>query len=301
MEGRGRYGHGVTGDRAPEVSVVILTTGAATRRVACRRRQRTSSGRSDRRDRGRRQRHVGRPRTAERRSGRIVSSAENLGIPGGRNFGATQAVAPVVAFLDDDARLIEVDTLAASASAFAANPQLGVVALRIVDDDGQTARRHVPRVGAGGADRSGRRPPSWVALSSSAAKRSSGLADIQPTSDMRWRRPISPCASSTTAGRSSTRAPAVVHPRTDPTRHPEAASRTMRSCVWLAYRNLPAPLAVVYVANWLVISAIRQPGQLAELFQGIGDGWSTRPRGQRAPIRWRTVVRLTRLGRPPIV
>ena len=155
MEGRGRYGHGVTGDRAPEVSVVILTTGArpAELRAAVDSALRqdgpiveivvVANGTSA---------DLGLPSDDRVR---IVSSAENLGIPGGRNFGAAQAVAPVVAFLDDDARLIEVDTLAASADAFAANPQLGVVALRIVDDDGQTARRHVPRVGAGGADRSG--------------------------------------------------------------------------------------------------------------------------------------------------
>ena len=86
------------------------------RRVACRRRQRTSPGRSDRRDRGRRQRHVGRPRTADDDRVRIVSSAENLGIPGGRNFGADAGVAPVLAFLDDDARLIEAGHVGSRAS-----------------------------------------------------------------------------------------------------------------------------------------------------------------------------------------
>lgn len=292
----------MTGDRAPEVSVVILTTGArpAELRAAVDSALRqdgpiveivvVANGTSA---------DLGLPSDDRVR---IVSSAENLGIPGGRNFGATQAVAPVVAFLDDDARLIEVDTLAASARAFAANPQLGVVALRIVDDDGQTARRHVPRVGAGGADRSG---PATAFLGGAVVIRREAFerAGRYPT-DFRYAMEETDLAlrlvdDGWTIQYEST--PAVVHPRTDPTRHPEAASRTMRNRVWLAYRNLPAPLAVVYVANWLVISAIRQPGQLAELFQGIGDGWSTRPRGQRAPIRWRTVVRLTRLGRPPIV
>ena len=115
MEGRGRYGHGVTGDRAPEVSVVILTTGArpAELRAAVDSALRqdgpivevvvVANGTSA---------DLGLPSDDRVR---IVSSAENLGIPGGRNLGATQAVAPVVAFLDDDARLIEVDTLAASA------------------------------------------------------------------------------------------------------------------------------------------------------------------------------------------
>ena len=37
----------------------------------------------------------------------------------------------------------------------------------------------------------------------------------------------------------------------------------MRNRVWLAYRNLPAPVAVVYVANWFVIATLRQPRRSA--------------------------------------
>ena len=232
MEGRGRYGHGVTGDRAPEVSVVILTTGArpAELRAAVDSALRqdgpiveivvVANGTSA---------DLGLPSDDRVR---IVSSAENLGIPGGRNFGATQAVAPVVAFLDDDARLIEVDTLAASAEAFAANPQLGVVALRIVDDDGQTARRHVPRVGAGGADRSG---PATAFLGGAVVIRREAFerAGRYPT-DFRYAMEETDLAlrlvdDGWTIRYEST--PAVFHPRTDPTRHPEAASRTMRNRV----------------------------------------------------------------------
>jgi hypothetical protein len=71
--------------------------------------------------------------------------------------------------------------------------------------------------------------------------------------------------------------------------------------VWLAYRNLPAPLALWYVANWFVVSAIRQPHRAGDLARGIADGWRTRPRASRAAIRWHTVARLTMLGRPPIL
>ena len=116
MEGRGRYGHGVTGDRAPEVSVVILTTGARPLEL------RAAVDSALRQDgpivevvvvANGTSADLGLPSDDRVR---IVSSAENLGIPGGRNLGATQAVAPLVAFLDDDARLIEVDALAASAA-----------------------------------------------------------------------------------------------------------------------------------------------------------------------------------------
>jgi GT2 family glycosyltransferase len=95
--------------------------------------------------------------------------------------------------------------------------------------------------------------------------------------------------------------PAVVHPHTDPARHPAAAERTMRNRVWLAYRNLPAPLALCYVANWFVIAALRRPRRVGDLVRGVGGGWRGRPRAERRPIRWRTVARLTRLGRPPVV
>ncbi len=94
---------------------------------------------------------------------------------------------------------------------------------------------------------------------------------------------------------------AVVHPRSDPSRHPGAAAQTMRNRVWLAYRNLPAPVAVAYVVDWFVISTLRQPRLAGDLLDGARDGWRTRPRRQRKPIGWRTVARLTRLGRPPIV
>ena len=51
--------------------------------------------------------------------------------------------------------------------------------------------------------------------------------------------------------------PAVFHPATEPGRHPRAAEHTMRNRVWLAHRNLPAGLAVLYVLDWLAISAAR--------------------------------------------
>ena len=105
------------------------------------------------------------------------------------------------------------------------------------------------------------------------------------TSTTRWRRPTLPFGlidGGWTIRYDGT--PAVIHPRTDPSRHPDAAERTMRNRVWLAYRNLPAPLAAVYVANWFVISALRRPRSSARCSARCRDGWRTRPAGQRAPI-----------------
>jgi len=302
MDECGRYRHGVTGNRSPDVSVVILTMG---NRPAQLRAAVDSALRQD----GVKVEVVvvanGAPAElgipADKRV-QVVVSRDNLGIPGGRNLGAAAAGATVIAFLDDDARLSGPGTLTASVRALAAEPHLGVVALRIVDEDGGTARRHVPRIGARSAERSG---PATAFLGGAAVIRRAAFERVGGyAGDFHYAMEETDLAlrlvdDGWTIRYDST--PAVIHPLTDPSRHAEATTRTMRNRVWLAYRNLPAPLAVVYVANWLVISALRRPHQLIELLGAIRDGWRTRPAGQRAPIRWGTVVQLTRLGRPPIV
>jgi GT2 family glycosyltransferase len=233
---------------------------------------------------------------------RIVAAAANNGVPGGRNLGAQHAQGALLAFLDDDARFTDDDVLARATDAFDADERLGAVALRIVDEDGTTARRHVPRIGSRGPDRSGavtsflggacviRR----TAFDDAGRYASAFFYAMEETDlalrllDRRWTIRYDG-------------APAVVHPPTDPARHPAAAERTMRNRVWVAYRNLPAPLAVAYVLDWLAISIARGPRRASALVRGTLDGWHSRPRGQRNPISWRTVARLTRLGRPPIL
>jgi GT2 family glycosyltransferase len=231
----------------------------------------------------------------------VVETERNLGVPGGRNVGAAHAVGPLLAFLDDDARFVDEDALARCARLFRDHPRLGVVALRIVDEWGQTARRHVPRVGAGGADRSG---PVAGFLGGAVVIRAAAFDDAggypgsftyaMEESDLALR----------LVDRGWTihyeRGPAVFHPATDPGRHARAAEHTMRNRVWLAHRNLPAPVAVLYVLNWLSISALRDPGNAVSVLRAALAGWRTR-QGPRAPIRWSTVARLTRRGRPPII
>ena len=233
---------------------------------------------------------------------RVVETPDNLGIPAGRNRGADEARAPLLAFLDDDARLTTPGVLARCARAFDADPDLAVVALRIVDDDGETARRHVPRIGS---RRPGRSGPVTSFLGGAAVVRRRAFAEVggyagefgyaMEETDLAFRL----LDAGWTIRYDGT--PAVVHPRTDPSRHPGAAERTMRNRVWLAYRNLPAPVAVGYVVNWMAIAAVRRPRAAGALARGVMDGWRTRPRAERSPIRWRTVAHLTRLGRPPVV
>ena len=231
----------------------------------------------------------------------VVDVATNAGIPGGRNLGADRATAPLLAFLDDDATFIDRDVLSRCVAVFDSRPHVGVLALGIVDENGTTARRHVPRVGSRGGGRAGRVS---LFLGGACVVRASAFREVggyaaefiyaMEETDLALRL-VDHGWELRYDGR-----PAVSHPATDPSRHPEAAARTMRNRVWLAHRNLPAPLAVLYVANWLAISGLRHPRQFMALARSAVAAWRTRP-GPRQPIRWRTVLRLTRWGRPPVI
>jgi GT2 family glycosyltransferase len=99
-------------------------------------------------------------------------------------------------------------------------------------------------------------------------------------------------------------APDVVvhHPATSPTRHAVYYRLNARNRVWIARRNLPLPVAVAHLLVWtlLTVARVRSPGPLRTWFAGFWEGLTT-PCGRRRPIRWRTVWRMTRAGRPPLL
>lgn len=92
------------------------------------------------------------------------------------------------------------------------------------------------------------------------------------------------------------------HPRTSPARHAVYHRMTARNRVWLARRHLPAPLVPVYLGVWtvLTVARTRSASGLRAWFGGFAEGLRTDP-GPRRPMRWRTVARMTSLGRPPVV
>ncbi|MFC7713930.1 hypothetical protein [Nonomuraea recticatena] len=94
----------------------------------------------------------------------------------------------------------------------------------------------------------------------------------------------------------------LAHPATDPARHAGFHRLIARNRVWLAYRRLPAPLIPLYPVIWTLLSAarIRSRANLAVWFAGLLEGLKG-GHGQRRPMSWGTVLRLTRAGRPPIV
>jgi GT2 family glycosyltransferase len=234
---------------------------------------------------------------------RVLGAGRNLGIPEGRNVGAREVAGDLVAFLDDDAWIVGDDMFARAAERFAAEPDLGIVSLRIIDPDGRpTARRHVPRlrvgdpaVGSevttflGGAcivrravfDQVG-----WLPGDFEYAHEETSLA--WRALDAGWRIRY--------AGDL-----AIHHPATPPGRHARYHHLTARNRVLLARRHLPWAVAAAYLSLWTAATLLRagRDGVVPSL-QGFADGFR-HPRGERRPISWRTVAHMTRLGRPPIL
>lgn len=240
---------------------------------------------------------------------RTIELPENLGIPGGRNvgieaFGPSGADVDALLFLDDDGLLPLTDTAELCRRAFEADPELGIISFRIADPDtGVTQRRHVPRLRASDPLRSSR---VTTFLGGANAVRTKVIADVgalpgqffyaHEETDLAWR--------ALDAGwMIDYRADMVLnHPTTAPSRHAVYHRMVARNRVWLARRNLPAPLVPVYLGVWLLLTLLRKPSgpALKAWFGGFREGWST-PCGTRRPMSWRTVWRLTRLGRPPVI
>ncbi|MEU9416644.1 glycosyltransferase [Streptomyces sp. NPDC048272] len=240
---------------------------------------------------------------------RTVDLPENLGIPGGRNVGI-EAFGPggtdvdALLFLDDDGLLERRDTAELCRQAFAEDPSLGIVSFRIADPDtGETQRRHVPRLRASDPMRSSR---VTTFLGGANAVRTRVFEQVgglpgeffyaHEETDLAWR--------ALDAGwRIDYRADMVLlHPTTAPSRHAVYHRMVARNRVWLACRNLPAPLVPLYLGVWMALTLLRKPSgpALKAWFGGFKEGWTT-PCGPRRPMKWRTVWRLTRLGRPPVI
>jgi GT2 family glycosyltransferase len=229
-----------------------------------------------------------------------IESETNLGVPGGRHLGLASTTAPFIGFLDDDARL-RPGAVEAAMRAFAA-PDVAVVCCRLTDDDGQTSRRHVPRLGSRGVGRAGSvatflggaciiRREAYEQAGGYWPELFYGHEELDLAwrlIDRGWRIEYVPESQ-------------VYHPRTEISRHQQGWSLTGRNRVAIARRNLPWPVAIVHTSTWLLIGIIRAPS--AETRRGYVSGWR---KGWRMPVErqaigWAAVVRLSRLGRPPVV
>ncbi|MET8297868.1 glycosyltransferase family 2 protein [Streptomyces sp. NPDC005180] len=232
---------------------------------------------------------------------------ENLGCPGGRNVGLTllreSGDVDVVVELDDDGLLIADDVFRRIQQLFATDPKLGIVGFRVADEHGHTERRWVPRLRADDPMRRGLVTAflgGGHAFSVPMLERIGDWAGEfffgHEETDLAWR--------ALDDGWNILYEPDLVlqHPKTSPARHAVYYRFTARNRVWLARRRLPVPLIPVYLGVWFVLTLarIRSLSGLKAWCGGFVEGVRN-PCGPRKAMKWRTVWRMTRLGRPPLI
>ncbi|MEU8893447.1 glycosyltransferase family 2 protein [Streptomyces sp. NPDC048442] len=235
---------------------------------------------------------------------RTVSLPENLGIPEGRNVGARNVEGDFLIFFDNDAVLPDRDALARLAAHLHRDPRLAYVQPRIADPDTHvTLRRWVPRLRASDPARPGVvtvMAEGVVLVRRSAFEQVGGWPGhfflFHEGIDLAWRL--------WDRGYTGLYTPDIIvhHPATDPARHDRFYELSARNRVWLARRNLPRLLIPANLAAWVLLTLwrVRDGHARRVAFAGFAQGFRGEP-GVRAPMSWRTVLRLTRAGRPPVV
>ena len=235
---------------------------------------------------------------------RTVHLPQNVGIPEGRNVGAREARGDFLYFYDDDAALPTPDVLSRLAAVIASDERIAVAQPRGADPSGKPApRRWVPRFDVRGGGRAGSATWFWEAvfmIRRTAFEQVGGWPGLfffaHEGIDLAWRL--------VDAGWRIEYVPSVVvhHPATDAARHDIFYRTNARNRVWVARRRLPLPLVPVYLATWTAVTMlrVRDAHSRSIWLDGFREGWTSDP-GERAPMSWRTVGRLTRAGRPPVI
>ena len=237
---------------------------------------------------------------------RRVELPENVGIPAGRNAGVGAVGGEFVLFLDDDARLGSATFLLEVLAKFADDPELGLVQPRVEASDGEPPGRWIPRLRKGDPRRSS---PAFSCWEGAVVVRRAAFVQVGewPAQFFYAHEGIDLAFRLWDSGHRVLYAGDVpaVHPAVNPTRHAEYHYNNARNRVWIARRNLRWPLSWIYVLSWTVVQVLRsaRPDEVRTLrhwFAGWRAGWCTDP-GPRRRMKWSTVWRLTRLGRPPII
>jgi GT2 family glycosyltransferase len=235
---------------------------------------------------------------------RSVELHENLGVPGGRNAGVSEVEGDLLLFLDDDARFPHEDALLRLGRIFAEDESWGAVSPRIDDPEGRPAPRYwVPRVRVGDRMRSSEvsvMTEGAVVVRRRAFEEVGGwpghFFHFHEGIDLAWRL--------LDAGYRLWYAGDVVvlHPAPPARKAGQFRYMTSRNRVWVARRNLPVAVAAAHVGVSFLRTAvgIRSAREAQDALRGYRDGLR-QPAGDRRPVGWGTIWRMTRAGRPPIV
>lgn len=235
---------------------------------------------------------------------RSVGLPENLGGPSGRNTAVTHTDSDVFMLLDDDAWLPETDTVRRAVARFEADERLAVLVPRLTDEHGLDQRRWVPRARVGDPMRPG---PAFTCVEGISFYRRRAWDEVggfpdnfrhgHEGIDLVWR--------VRNRGWTTWYDPQLLvhHPVFPANRHGYFQRLNARNRVWVARRNLPAPLIPAYVGIWTAISLTRNRTDwegTKSWVAGWLEGWREDP-GLREPMSWKTVWTLARLGQPPII
>jgi GT2 family glycosyltransferase len=236
---------------------------------------------------------------------RTLHLEENLGIPAGRNRGVPLVSGDILLFLDDDASIPSTTFLTDAIAHLERDESVGMIQPRIVDPSGKMSpRRWIPRIRKGDPGHSSAVfsvCEAVIVMPRRVFDAAGGWAApffyAHEGIDLAWK--------VWDQGLRTWYAGDLIanHPAVSPTRHSYYYRLNARNRVWLARRNLPAVLIPFYVGSWTGIQILRwfrQPAVLRAWFGGWSEGWRSDP-GERRPLRWSTVWRMTVAGRPPIV
>jgi GT2 family glycosyltransferase len=235
---------------------------------------------------------------------RGLGLAQDVGIPAARNAGAEQVKGELLFFLDDDASLADDDALARVALRFDEDPALGALQLGVAPRGGGAySRDWVPRLRMGDRTRPSDVAVLWegaVAVRRSVFELVGGwpaeFRFVHEGVDLAWR--------VLDAGFRVHYAGDIgaLHPPPAPVaageRHAYSAYYGARNRVWLARRHLPLPLGALFVASFAVRTLPRVNARAA--LRGYLDGVRG-PYPERRKLRARTLWRMTRGGRPPLI
>ncbi|MGO3392432.1 glycosyltransferase family 2 protein [Glutamicibacter arilaitensis] len=234
---------------------------------------------------------------------------ENLGIPAGRNAGVPSVSGDYLCFLDDDSWFLDDDFLITAVNRFREYPKMGLLQPRITDPEHseQNPTRWIPRLKKRTAFDSSKVfhvGETCLVTTRELFDASGGWAGgfwyAHEGIELAWR--------IWDTGRYVWYAGdmRIGHPVVDPRRHDEFYRLNARNRVWLARRNLPAPFIWIYPISWALIECLRlrkNKNGVKQYISGWKAGWTGSPWyvEPRPKLSWRTLLRMSSAGRPPII